>query len=648
MPLVSNKNKIHKDALKGFIGHPAILLDIQQNSTKQEHWMWWGFPQTVEKNVTVSQQTRDYSLSQDEAVEYLKDDYLINALTKRFDAIAKKDITKFFNEIDLEKFCRSITLFKSALAKYKPEKDKESMTTLLSQAIDNAERQLHKNIKNNPSVLRSDLVSETSKKLSDRFEIVDQRKQEIQSLQTSPSDQTKVELPNTSEAKELRQLIEERIKNQDKGMLNAPSSVEGYIKSRYSEMVGCSNIAPFLLERIKIDNKFNALNKGSHQAEREWEAENDIVTLKEYNDYKNLDSKSLNDQEKLRFAKLTTEVKQIAGDFLDPKSDRATQKKQYLESLLPEPLKKQVFEIKLDSLIEKDFEHQKKNGVSNMPPRLDEYKAYVKNKAYAWAENLPNGTEWMIRYMQLANKYNHIDTSKQDRSVAQENLVKYDDEYSKVVREEYNFYKAKMSSGKLTPAENKRFETIERSPAVMQMVALEQPQHKPLKAKPQSSNASISNNSSTNKPAIKDLGEEFLSLYEKSPIKMTEEELDNFQMLLFDNTQALGKMKEFRTQSEQMTKDIASLNQTLGRAETAKIIKHLNAQTKDMNFEDKCQILQAQAALERVEPSSVDFSNMNISKPDSRLKDSNSSKEENESVKGKLKTVQGKETLGRR
>lgn len=135
----------HKDIL--ITQQDIILNDINNNSVKQNHWMWYGFPQTCIDRETgqyfqgASEASKRYALTEDEAVDYLKDTDLRKMLLDRLVAIREKNITKFFFGIDQKKLHSSLDLFWDAAVKINDTEIRNSITLIeLFNSLNNANK----------------------------------------------------------------------------------------------------------------------------------------------------------------------------------------------------------------------------------------------------------------------------------------------------------------------------------------------------------------------------------------------------------------------------------------------------------------------------------------------------------------------------
>lgn len=80
-----------------------LILDDLDHHYKQKHWMWWGFPQQVSPQFLnkVSQTTRTFSITYEEAVRFLCHPALVNYYEKALDKfIMKDDLLYYFGQVD--------------------------------------------------------------------------------------------------------------------------------------------------------------------------------------------------------------------------------------------------------------------------------------------------------------------------------------------------------------------------------------------------------------------------------------------------------------------------------------------------------------------------------------------------------------------
>ena len=103
-----------------------LFIDIELNDVKEDHWMWWGFPQERGSwgKKSVSEQTKIYSIEIHEAEEFLNNEKLSCFLAKGLRLLKEKAegksnsrmppakiICKYFSAIDDVKFRSHVNLF---------------------------------------------------------------------------------------------------------------------------------------------------------------------------------------------------------------------------------------------------------------------------------------------------------------------------------------------------------------------------------------------------------------------------------------------------------------------------------------------------------------------------------------------------------
>lgn len=120
--------KIHRQ-------HESILYEIESNTCKTGHWIWWAFPQAVPPEFwnIVSGTTQYYSITEQEVMLLLADPLFSSFYEKAIRILCTKPYLRMFFGPDLSKFKSHLILFTKIVREDDNAKDLyESLQFLLT------------------------------------------------------------------------------------------------------------------------------------------------------------------------------------------------------------------------------------------------------------------------------------------------------------------------------------------------------------------------------------------------------------------------------------------------------------------------------------------------------------------------------------
>lgn len=111
-----------------------ILHDLETNTEKKGHWMWWAFPQKKKSwgECQVSSRTRYYAMSCRDAIRFLTIPSLYIYYCKAIHILKKKDLQEYFGPVDYKKFQSHVDLFHKASIWLKDDKLAHVLANILT------------------------------------------------------------------------------------------------------------------------------------------------------------------------------------------------------------------------------------------------------------------------------------------------------------------------------------------------------------------------------------------------------------------------------------------------------------------------------------------------------------------------------------